>query len=153
MPNMNEVVITVYVESPSIARPLSGSNPDKNVKANPVSVRPQRRRGYDRRAQLLSYTQQLRTADNKEQTQWNVKRSRQKSKWKCLTTPKRLGISFLGIFRKTKRRWRYRRMPSEEDNKRNNRGGKKKKHGRIKFWKKMKRMFGRFSFVWQRKKG
>ncbi|XVF36838.1 hypothetical protein REPUB_Repub19eG0092900 [Reevesia pubescens] len=152
MPNMNGVVISVYVESPSIIPPLSESNPNKNIKRNPVSKRPKRSQGYDRRAQLLAYTQELRTADSEEQIQWNEKSSRHKSKkWKCPTAAKRLGISFLGIFRKTKRRWKYRRMSSEEDNKCNS-SGKKKKHGRRKFWRKLKRMFRGLSFVWQRKK-
>ncbi|XWS15079.1 hypothetical protein CRYUN_Cryun35bG0063500 [Craigia yunnanensis] len=82
MPNMNGVVITVYVESPSIVRPLSESNPDKKVKTIPVSKKPKRSQGYDRRAQLLAYTQELRTADNEEQIQWKEKSQRQKSKAK-----------------------------------------------------------------------
>ncbi|XP_022766365.1 uncharacterized protein LOC111311255 isoform X2 [Durio zibethinus] len=135
MPNMNGVVITVYEESPSVIQPLSESNPDKKVKINPVSKRPKRGQGgYDRRAQLLAYAQEMRAADNDEQIQWNEKSSRHKSKkWKCPTTARRLGISFLGIFRKKKRRWKYRHMASEEDDNRNS-SEKKNKHGRRKFW-------------------
>lgn len=57
-------------------------------------------------------------------------------KWKCATTTTRIGISLLGIFRKTKRRWKHQRMPTEKDNNNNNNNGKKKKlvDGRRKFW-------------------
>ncbi|KAK8492914.1 hypothetical protein V6N12_038614 [Hibiscus sabdariffa] len=57
MPNTNGngVIITVYVES---------SPPLKKFKANPVSKRPKRGQCYDRRARLLAYTRELRSAEN-----------------------------------------------------------------------------------------
>ncbi|KAK6257458.1 hypothetical protein QUC31_000917 [Theobroma cacao] len=154
MPNTNGVVITTYVESPSIIRPLSESNPNKKIQPNPDSRNPKRSQVYDRRAQLLAYTQELRAADNGNQLlRWGEKSCRHKSKnWKCPTTPRKLGISFLRIFGKAKRRCKYQRMASEEDKPRNT-SGKKKKHGRRKFWRKLKRMFKGLSFVWHRKKG
>ncbi|KAK8623574.1 hypothetical protein V6N13_118457 [Hibiscus sabdariffa] len=56
MPNTNGngVIITVYVES---------SPPLKKFKANPVSKRPKRGQCYDRRARLLAYTRELRSAE------------------------------------------------------------------------------------------
>ncbi|XVE55404.1 hypothetical protein DITRI_Ditri03aG0156000 [Diplodiscus trichospermus] len=83
MQNMNGVVITVYVESNSIVRPLSESIPNKKVKKIPVSKKAKRNQGYNRRAQLLAYSQELRNADHddeEEQIQWNEKTSRHKSK-------------------------------------------------------------------------
>ncbi|XP_039055472.1 uncharacterized protein LOC120198174 [Hibiscus syriacus] len=123
MDNTNGVIITVYVES----SPLSKSNPVKKLKANPVSRNPKRGRCYDRRARLLAYTQELRSADNEDQIQWTETCSRHKSKakWKCPITPRRIGIRFLGIFRKTKPGWKYQRIPSEENNERKVEGGKR----------------------------
>ncbi|XVF64648.1 hypothetical protein PTKIN_Ptkin09bG0184900 [Pterospermum kingtungense] len=83
-PDTNGVVITVYVESTSRdIRPLSESNPPAD-ETNPVSKRSQ---GYDRRAQILAYSRELRTADNYEQIRWNETSSRHKSKAKVLEMP------------------------------------------------------------------
>ncbi|KAH1122936.1 hypothetical protein J1N35_006096 [Gossypium stocksii] len=138
MANTNGVIITVYVEShPTTAQPSSQSVPLINT--NPVSRRPKRGQCYDRRARLLAYTQQLRAADkNHHPIQWNhsspkSKASDNEQKWKCPITPRRLAISFLGIFRNTKRRWKYQRMPSEEGDKCNC-SGKKNIFRRRKFW-------------------
>ncbi|OMO72852.1 hypothetical protein CCACVL1_17560 [Corchorus capsularis] len=150
--NSNGVVITVYVESCSAIPPLSESNPNKKIKPNPVSRKCKKSQGYDRRAQLLAYTQQLRAADdgNKEELQWinYDKSSKRKSK--------------------TKGQWKYQRMPPEADQIHEdynhkpatatatanaNNGKKKKKHRRPKFWRKLKRMLRGLSNVWQRKKG
>ncbi|MBA0734592.1 hypothetical protein Gogos_018492 [Gossypium gossypioides] len=177
MANTNGVIITVYVEShPTTAQPSSQSVPLINT--NPVSRRPKRGQCYDRRARLLAYTQQLRAADKYHHPiQWNHSSPKSKAsvspffiyylfnsnytngdneqKWKCPITPRRLAISFLGIFRNTKRRWKYQRMPSEEGDKCNC-SGKKNISRRRKFWvkscSKLKRMFKGLSFVWQRKK-
>ncbi|GMI64847.1 hypothetical protein HRI_000154000 [Hibiscus trionum] len=155
MANTNGVVITVYVESspPTTIQPLLKSNPLKKVKPNPVPKRPKRGQCYDRRARLLAYTRELRSADKDNRIQWNERFSRHKAKkWKCPITPRRIGISFLGIFRRKKRQWKYQRIPSEENNERYSRG-KKKILGRRNFWSKLKRMFRALSFVWRRKKG
>ena len=98
MPNMNGVVITVYIESPSIVRPLSESNPNKKVKTIPVSKKPKRSKGYDRRAQLLAYTQELRTADNEEQIQWNEKSSRHKAKARFSSSLPFISIIYIYIY-------------------------------------------------------
>ncbi|XP_039023089.1 uncharacterized protein LOC120155654 [Hibiscus syriacus] len=145
MANTNGVIITVYAESspPSI----------KKLKPNPVSNNPKRGQCYDRRARLLAYTQELRSADNDAQIQRTETCSRHESKkWKCPIKPRRIGISFLGISRKTKSGWKYQRIPSEENNERNSRGTKKIS-GRRKLWDKLKRMFRVLSFVWRRRKG
>ncbi|KAB2097860.1 hypothetical protein ERO13_A01G187800v2 [Gossypium hirsutum] len=150
MANTNGVIITVYVEShPTTAQSSSQSVPLINT--NPVSEKPKRGQCYDRRARLLAYTQQLRAADKYHHPiQWNHSSPKSK-KWKCPIAPRRLAISFLGIFRNTKRRWKYQRMPSEEGDKCNC-SGKKNIFQRRKFWSKLKRMFKGLSFVWQRKK-
>ncbi|OMO62952.1 hypothetical protein COLO4_32801 [Corchorus olitorius] len=146
--NTNGVVITVYVESSSAVPPLSESNPNKKVKPNPVSSKCKKSQAYDRRAQLLAYTQQLRAAEsdgNKEEEllQWNNydKSSKHKSK--------------------TKGQWKYQHMPTEADQIHEDynykpataNNGKKKKQRRPKFWRKLKRMLRGLSNVWQRKKG
>ncbi|KAE8683565.1 Nitrate reductase 2 [Hibiscus syriacus] len=74
MANTNGVIITVYAESspPSI----------KKLKPNPVSNNPKRGQCYDRRARLLAYTQELRSADNDAQIQRTETCSRHESKAK-----------------------------------------------------------------------
>ncbi|KAK8478624.1 hypothetical protein V6N13_025363 [Hibiscus sabdariffa] len=70
MPNTNGVIITVYVES----SPPTKSNPLKKSKANPVSKRPKRGQCYDRRARLLAYTRELRSADTDDRIQWTERK-------------------------------------------------------------------------------
>ncbi|KAH0989346.1 hypothetical protein GBA52_000829 [Prunus armeniaca] len=75
-PNKKEVIITVYVESPS---PSSASHSHqktdqfKKIKPNQNSRKPRQMAktgGYDRRAHLLAYAQELRTTGGSQQVQW-----------------------------------------------------------------------------------
>lgn len=75
-PNKKEVIITVYVESPS---PSSASHSHqktdqfKKIKPNQNSRKPHQMAktgGYDRRAHLLAYAQELRTTGGSQQVQW-----------------------------------------------------------------------------------
>ncbi|XP_048331830.2 uncharacterized protein LOC107435013 isoform X1 [Ziziphus jujuba] len=85
--NNMDVIITVYVESPS---PLNtqiphGSNTDhiKKIKPKPTKSKnpstSSKAQGYDRRAQLLAYAQELRNS-NPQKLQWTKNGSRSKAK-------------------------------------------------------------------------
>lgn len=62
MQNKNGVVITVYVESPRTCSNKPSEGPAKKTKPHPRFRMPQTTgtQGYDRRAQLLAYSRQLR---------------------------------------------------------------------------------------------
>ncbi|ONI34911.1 hypothetical protein PRUPE_1G505500 [Prunus persica] len=114
-PNKKEVIITVYVESPS---PSSASHSHqktdqfKKIKPNQNSRKPHQMAktgGYDRRAHLLAYAQELRTTGGSQQVQWPKSGSKPKLRvgGKRFTTPVRL--------RRTKNKWRYQRLVPEVD--------------------------------------
>lgn len=83
------VLIAVYVESPSPSntqipqRINTPTDPIKKIKPKPPpsskNPRTAKARGYDRRAQLLAYSQELRNADS-QQVQWPKNGSRPKPK-------------------------------------------------------------------------
>lgn len=65
IPTENGVIISVYVESPKLQSPQrTVTDAVKKTKPKSVSKKPQaaRKRGYDRRAQLLAYARDLRNA-------------------------------------------------------------------------------------------
>ncbi|GAV76228.1 hypothetical protein CFOL_v3_35984 [Cephalotus follicularis] len=107
-PNKNGVIITVYnVESPTIP---SRQNP------NPIKKKKPNAHGYDRRTQLLAYAQELREANNRH-VQWPRDSTQPKpEKRKLLTTPARLCIAFIQILKRIKRRRRYERLVSDQEN-------------------------------------
>ncbi|CAK9171720.1 unnamed protein product, partial [Ilex paraguariensis] len=76
----NKVIITIYIESLTI-RSNQRSDSIRRIKPNPLSSKPknERARGYDRRAQLLAYAQELRHA-NSRQSEGSMKGSKPKHK-------------------------------------------------------------------------
>ncbi|KAL3839969.1 hypothetical protein ACJIZ3_024560 [Penstemon smallii] len=73
------VIINVYIES---SKPNQRNDPIKKINPNSISFQPRfyRTQGYDRRAQLLAYAQELRHA-NAQQIQWPSKNSRPNHKY------------------------------------------------------------------------
>lgn len=80
-----EVIISVYVESPPIHPHKKGSDiipikkSAKSKQIFPQNHRTAKTQGYDRRAQLLAYSQELRKSDSK-QPQWLTNGSKPKQK-------------------------------------------------------------------------
>jgi hypothetical protein len=68
--NTNRVIISIYSESPTKRL---------QQKHNPATKKTMRTRGYDRRAQLLSYASELRCAGS-EPMEWSRRNSRPRSK-------------------------------------------------------------------------
>ncbi|KAM3731007.1 hypothetical protein ACB098_12G129500 [Castanea mollissima] len=124
----NGVIISVYVESPKIRSPQrtrtvaikKSTNKPKSSSSSSVSKKPQiaaRKKGFDRRAQLLAYARELRNAGSQE-AQRPRKNSRPKlkwleQKWKWLTIPMSLCFPSRRILERTSSRWRYERIPTE----------------------------------------
>lgn len=64
-PAQNGVIITVYVESPRRQSPLRTAALEKSkAKSVPKKLQTARKRGHDRRAQLLAYARELRNGPN-----------------------------------------------------------------------------------------
>ncbi|XP_059284699.1 uncharacterized protein LOC132037999 [Lycium ferocissimum] len=97
------VIISVYVESSSTKDySQHGSNPfKKKIHPNPFS----RKRGYDRRAQLLAYANELRHG-NYQQISWKSHNSsnQKHKKWRWT---RRIRSSFSRLFRRNDKQWRY----------------------------------------------
>lgn len=110
-PAQNGVIISVYVESPTLRS--SQMDPAKKSKPKSISIskkpKTTRTRGYDRRAQLLTYARELRNSDSQE-VQWPRKNLRPKPK----------------LLERTSSRWKYERIPLEENTEEVD--GKKKKN-------------------------
>ncbi|KAM0971662.1 hypothetical protein FF1_019571 [Malus domestica] len=107
-PNKKEVIITVYVETPSPSDSSRQKTDDhvKKIKPKPSSQNPHqtaKTRIHDRRARLLAYSQELRTTGDSQKVQWHKPRVGNKR----FTTPIRL--------RRTQTRWRYQRLVPEVD--------------------------------------
>lgn len=116
MPSQKGVIISVYVESPtrqSTERPVAG----KKTHPKSVSRRLQtpRKRGYDRRAQLLDYARDLRNADPQEVEQpEKTSRSKPSKKWRWLMKPASFCIQSCQTVERTTGRRRYERVPIEK---------------------------------------
>jgi len=119
----NGVIISVYVESPKIRSPqrtrtvaIEKSTNKPKSSSSSVSKKPQiaaRKKGFDRRAQLLAYARELRNAGSQE-AQTPRKNLRPKlKKWKWLTIPMSLCFPSRRILERTGSRWRYERIPTE----------------------------------------
>ncbi|KAF8404171.1 hypothetical protein HHK36_009051 [Tetracentron sinense] len=103
----NSVIISVYVESPTI-RKRRISDPSMVTMQKPLSTT----YGYNRKAQLLAYSRQLRCS-NSQQIEWPRKNLRSKSKWNWVPSGAKFRSSFQKTFRPAaKRRWRYEQMVS-----------------------------------------
>ncbi|XP_030933185.1 uncharacterized protein LOC115959035 isoform X2 [Quercus lobata] len=113
----NGVIISVYVESPKIGSPqrtrtaaIKKSTNKPKSSSSSVSKKPQiaaRKKGFDRRAQLLAYARELRNAGSQEAQRPKLK------KWKWLTIPMSLCFPSRRILERTSSRWRYERIPTE----------------------------------------
>ncbi|XP_062101221.1 uncharacterized protein LOC133807089 [Humulus lupulus] len=104
----NEVIITVHVEQPwPWPRKEAGDIPfKKSAKSKlifPPNQQKTKTRGYDRRAQLLAYAQQLRKSDSK-QLQWPKNGSKPKHK-----------VNVQVGFQRIRNRKRYKRLVPEVD--------------------------------------
>jgi len=124
----NGVIISVYVESPTLRS--SQMDPVKKSKPKSISIskkpKTTRTRGYDRRAQLLTYARELRNSDSQE-VQWPRKNLRPKPKnWKWFTKPISLCCPSRQLLERTSSRWKYERIPLEENTEEVD--GKKKKN-------------------------
>ncbi|KAE8077396.1 hypothetical protein FH972_015963 [Carpinus fangiana] len=138
----NGVIISVYVESPKPQSPQRAVIV-KKAKPKSASKKPQaaRKRGYDRRAQLLAYSRDLRNAGSPQEVQRprNNLRSTPKcleqKKWEWLMKPASFCIKSHQTLERTSSRWRYERMPIEKKTEKVDRpvgstsstGGKKRK--------------------------
>jgi hypothetical protein len=141
----NGVIISVYVESPKPQSPQRAVTVNK-AKPKSASKKPQaaRKRGYDRRAQLLAYSRDLRNAGSPQEVQRprNSLRSTPKvcssngqkprtctcmhadalvklqcleqKKWEWLMKPASFCIKSHQTLERTSSRWRYERMPIEK---------------------------------------
>ncbi|KAI5589165.1 hypothetical protein POPTR_005G172500v4 [Populus trichocarpa] len=104
--NTNRVIISIYSESP---------RKRLQQKHNPATKKTMGTRGYDRRAQLLSYASELRCAGS-EPMEWSRRNSRPRSKkWKWSSGPARIRESFLRMFQQKERQWVYERIVTEEN--------------------------------------
>ncbi|KAB5557147.1 hypothetical protein DKX38_008056 [Salix brachista] len=102
--NTDRVIISVYTES--LRKRLQ-------QKHNPATKKTTKTRGYDRRAQLLSYVSELRCAGS-EPMERSRRDSRSKSKkWKWSTATIR--ESFLRMTQQKERQWGYERIVTEEN--------------------------------------
>ncbi|KAJ0026074.1 hypothetical protein Pint_08247 [Pistacia integerrima] len=110
-PSRNAVIITYYVESSTT------QSKHRKLKPNPFHKKAQtiRKRGYDRRAELLAYANDLRVSDPSQKVHWSRRSSRCKTnKWKWSITSARLrSVLSIRIFKGRKGRWKYKRMESE----------------------------------------
>nr|XP_017188827.2 uncharacterized protein LOC103439423 isoform X1 [Malus domestica] len=112
-PNKKDVIITVYVESPASSDSHQKPGPVKKINPKPSPEKPHQTaqtRIYDRRAQLLAYSQELRTTGDAQKVQWTNNGSKPKPRQvgnKRLITPIR--------HRRTKSRGRYQRLVPEVD--------------------------------------
>ncbi|TQE08880.1 hypothetical protein C1H46_005494 [Malus baccata] len=88
-PNKKEVIITVYVESPASSDSHQKPGPVKKINPKPSSEKPHqtaKTRIYDRRAQLLAYSQELRTTGDAQKVQWtnNGSKPKPRRKLRCV---------------------------------------------------------------------
>ncbi|KAI4337764.1 hypothetical protein L6164_016140 [Bauhinia variegata] len=128
----NEVLVTVYVES-STPRSQKLSNPMTKTKANQPwkGIKSGGKQGYDRRAQLLAYTRQLRNASSQEGGENKVPsitdQSRTKTK-RCIWLT-RICAPSSQVLRRSGRRRKYERLASKESRQANHQSRKKGNEG------------------------
>ncbi|KAB1205399.1 hypothetical protein CJ030_MR7G010660 [Morella rubra] len=119
-PAQNGVIITVYVESPRRQSPLRTAALEKSKpKSVPKKLQTARKRGHDRRAQLLAYARELRNGPNggtsrEVQCPRNNSTAKPKKTWKWLTSPASICFRSRRKVERTSSRWRYERIPIEE---------------------------------------
>ncbi|XP_044479133.1 uncharacterized protein LOC123206083 [Mangifera indica] len=116
-PGKDAVIITYYVESSTIQSNLNKSKPSPFHKKAQAT----RNRGYDRRAELLAYANDLRVSGPRK-VHWSRGFSRCKtSKWKFSITPAKLR-SFFNIRIFQRRRKEYGLITDVKKRKKNNSG-------------------------------
>ncbi|XP_058089669.1 uncharacterized protein LOC131236477 [Magnolia sinica] len=106
----NNVIITVYVESTTIQRqkPNRRRGTKNSLQWKPPTSTP----GYDRKAQLLAYSQHLRSVANSQQNQ--RPRDKRNLKGKSQKSCSNLRVRIRRLFRPLRRPWRYEQITSEE---------------------------------------
>ncbi|KAG8633047.1 hypothetical protein MANES_18G073554v8 [Manihot esculenta] len=115
--NSNRVIITVCVESPRKCTHQKTGDLTSEATRNPLFKRPQSRRkkGYDRRAELLAYSRELRDGVSLRQQERRPRRnsSRLKAeKLKWSSAPVRIKASIQRIFRRNERQCMYEKIES-----------------------------------------
>ncbi|KAM7507670.1 hypothetical protein LguiA_018123 [Lonicera macranthoides] len=136
---MGKVIITHYVESQNIRSLVNKDHINTERKRRKRFIT--RRNGYDRRAQLLAYAQELRHSD-RTRNEWPIHK-----KWRFLPFP-RIRIFISRLFCKAKWRRRYHRVISEEKceveenlKRRKNKGKRRRKyHICMKLWSMLKKL-------------
>ncbi|KAM7256456.1 hypothetical protein ACFE04_012197 [Oxalis oulophora] len=111
----NGVIITVYIESKTVRPHQKSKLPIKKQSSSTTKT------CYDRRAQLLAYSRQLRESKSDDKVQW--------SRAPLIKPKARLRIGFINDFNE-KSRWRgtYQRIMSMEEEKTNNNDKRKNSH-------------------------
>ncbi|KAK6115547.1 hypothetical protein DH2020_007816 [Rehmannia glutinosa] len=115
MPNSRGVIINVYIESTNL-RSNQKTDPIKKINPKLLSSKPRvfKTRGYDRRAQLLAYAQELRHA-NAQQQQWPFKNSRRNpKKWRWLFPVQKIRLLISRFDGVIKRKWKYEPIVTED---------------------------------------
>ncbi|XP_011074879.1 uncharacterized protein LOC105159498 isoform X2 [Sesamum indicum] len=114
MRNNKGVIINVYTESSRNLRPDRNIHPNKNINANLLSSNNNPRLGYDRRARLLAYAQELRHA-NAQDVERPFKNSTPRHKKRRWSLPAQKMIRvLLSRFDGVKRKWKYGSIVTEE---------------------------------------
>ncbi|KAI3460610.1 hypothetical protein Pfo_017273 [Paulownia fortunei] len=163
MPNNKGVTINVYIESRNL-RSDHKTDPIKKINPNLLSSQPRvsKTRGYDRRAQLLAYAQELRHA-NAQEVEWPFKNSRRKQKkWRWSLPVQKIRLLF-SRFDGIKRKWKYEPIVVEDYsdgegscNQERMKSTKAKTNGRGRhshFCKKLRCFLKEISRAWQCKNG
>ncbi|KAL6504904.1 hypothetical protein OROHE_023662 [Orobanche hederae] len=159
MPNSKGVVviISVYIES---------KNLKSNQKTDPINPKPlcskprvSKTRGYDRRAQLLAYANELRHANaHQEQCLNHSRRKPKRRRW--LLPVQKTRVCFFSRFDGIKRRWKYEPIATDDhvDDGEGSSGRERLKSKKTSvryshFCKKLRCLLKEISKVWQCKNG
>ncbi|KZV33050.1 protein terminal ear1 [Dorcoceras hygrometricum] len=122
MPDERDVIISVYMETPSnlgCRQKNDHHNHIKKFNPNALSGFKTRmfraQRGYDRRARLIAYAQELRRG-NTQQIQWPYENAKKKGKrWRWPLTIQKMRLLFSRCNWR-KRRWKYEGIATEDYN-------------------------------------
>ncbi|KAL0365853.1 UNVERIFIED_CONTAM: hypothetical protein Sradi_3475400 [Sesamum radiatum] len=111
------VIINVYTESRNL-RPDRNIHPIKKINANLLSshnkTRVSRARGYDRRARLLAYAQELRNANAQEAERPFKNSTPRHKKWRWSLPAQKMIRVLLSRFNGIKRKWKCGSIITEE---------------------------------------
>ncbi|KAK4433670.1 hypothetical protein Salat_0529700 [Sesamum alatum] len=153
MRNNKGVIINVYTESRNLR---SADQNIKKINANLLSSnkpRVSRARGYDRRALLLAYAQELRHANAQEvgRPAKNSSTPKHKKKWRWPLPAQKMIRSLLSRFDGMKRNWKY-GSNQERMNRTKAKANGRRRHDSH-FCKRLRCLWKEISSVWQCKNG